>query len=420
MIFTSVTGKYYAGKRSVSQGATLSIPDENHILIKTDELEFLIPKNDITISDKIGSIPRRVSWGDSAYIVCDDNQAFADFTKALNLKEGSLVSSLENKALFASVALVIIFASVMFMVFWGIPKASYQIAHSLPDSIYDSASEKVIEQLDDFYLSTSTLTIERQEELRAYFLEEGDPQFDIHFRDMDGMPNAFSVPGGDIVFTDALVELAETDEELLAVYFHELGHSLERHSEQMAIQQSSWAVLLIFLTGDVSGVTDLLFTIPLVLNQMSFSRHFEREADDIAFDKLVEHGHNTQSFSDILTRLSEYNFYDYEQCYDDGEEIECETVENLECNYDLEESDIEQGDIEENTLEKTLAEKTMTDSDGTSDDVTSDEESIEDTQTSTQITEEDTHSSWGFLFDYLSTHPPTKERIERFEEHAHE
>jgi Zn-dependent protease with chaperone function len=45
----------------------------------------------------------------------------------------------------------------------------------------------------------------------------------LHFRKMD-QPNALALMSGDIIFTDAFIDLAENNEEVLAVFFHEIGH----------------------------------------------------------------------------------------------------------------------------------------------------------------------------------------------------
>ncbi|MEB3735127.1 M48 family metalloprotease [Halopseudomonas pachastrellae] len=46
----------------------------------------------------------------------------------------------------------------------------------------------------------------------------------VHFRSAPALgANAFALPGGHLVFTDAMVELAQHDDELVAVLAHEAG-----------------------------------------------------------------------------------------------------------------------------------------------------------------------------------------------------
>ncbi len=41
--------------------------------------------------------------------------------------------------------------------------------------------------------------------------------------------NAFALPGGIVIVTDQLMQLAEHDDEILAVLAHEIGHVKHRH-----------------------------------------------------------------------------------------------------------------------------------------------------------------------------------------------
>jgi predicted Zn-dependent protease len=53
-----------------------------------------------------------------------------------------------------------------------------------------------------------------------------------------GMINAFAMPGGKIGVYTALLELAETPDQLAAVMGHEIGHVIARHSaERMSTAQ---------------------------------------------------------------------------------------------------------------------------------------------------------------------------------------
>lgn len=391
----SIQGKYYNGQRSVSQDATITFLEPNQIIIQTPDTKISLHLSDLKVSDKIGSIPRKFSWnekrneksGESGYVVCEDSAQLHEFLKSLDHKNGSWVNRLERNLPIAIVSLLAVFAMVVSGLMWGLPYAAYHVAHNLPDSIYEASSEKVLAQLDDFYLETSTLTVERQAQLRSYFLSEGNPEFEIHFRGMGGIPNAFSIAGGDIIFTDALVEMSESDEELLAIYFHEMGHSQERHSEQMVLQQAGLSVILIFLTGDVTGVGDLLVSLPLFLNQMAHSRKFERQADDISFEQLVEHGHDPQVFADILLRITDWG-YGGDDCDEDysssTDTMSIETV-NL---------------------------------DDATDTMTAEVACSESSSTTTEtVVDEDDGDSW---LGYLSSHPVTGERIKRFEDYSKE
>jgi Zn-dependent protease with chaperone function len=57
------------------------------------------------------------------------------------------------------------------------------------------------------------------------------------------------------------------------------------------------------LTGDLVSVTSLAATLPTVLVNASFSREFEREADDAAIVWMRSAGVPPQRYAEILGRL---------------------------------------------------------------------------------------------------------------------
>jgi predicted Zn-dependent protease len=117
------------------------------------------------------------------------------------------------------------------------------------------------------------------------------------------MPNAFALPGGTIVVTDEMVAAVGSDDELLAVLAHEIGHVRGRHAMRLVLRSSGLAVLLTALAGDAVGVTFLAVALPTMLLQSGYSRQFEAEADDYAFAHMKRHGVSPQAFADVMRRL---------------------------------------------------------------------------------------------------------------------
>jgi len=190
--------------------------------------------------------------------------------------------------------------------FWGIPAAANYLAFKIPDSVSEAAAEQTITTIDNTWVSESDLPLERQEELSAYFRSVDDYPPKILFRDGNKIgANAFALPGGYVVFTDQLVLLAESDAELLGVYLHEVGHARLKHAEISVLQSSGWLVLLTLITGDVSGVSETLFTLPVTLGQLAFSRDMELEADDFAVRALVASGREPEPLAAMLERMEQ-------------------------------------------------------------------------------------------------------------------
>ncbi len=117
--------------------------------------------------------------------------------------------------------------------------------------------------------------------------------------------NALALPDGKIIFTDELVALSQNDLELLAIFVHEVGHVAHRHVLRRVIQDSLLAVLVLMMTGDVSSASSLVYAIPSLLLELSYSREFESDADDFAYEFLVQNEIETIHFANIMTRLME-------------------------------------------------------------------------------------------------------------------
>ena len=68
-----------------------------------------------------------------------------------------------------------------------------------------------------------------------------------------------------------------------------------------------WAMLLTFvvvlITGDVSSASSLVLAMPALLLELSYSRGFEHEADDFAYEFLIEQNLDTAHFARIMKRL---------------------------------------------------------------------------------------------------------------------
>jgi len=166
----------------------------------------------------------------------------------------------------------------------------------LPVAADVRVGQGVLATMDRFFLEESALDPARQAEITARFegLVRASPDegfsLRLHFRRMGGVPNAFAIPGGDVVVTDTLVELVEHPEELDSVLLHEIGHVHERHGMRHAIQASAITLVVSLLLGDVGGLGELATAVPIFLLQSSYSRKSEREADEYAFARMLKTG----------------------------------------------------------------------------------------------------------------------------------
>ena len=91
--------------------------------------------------------------------------------------------------------------------------------------------------------------------------------------------NAHALPGGNVVIFKGLLERTRTPEELAGVVAHELQHVLRRHTTRAVIQDASTGLLLMALTGDVTGPLAYGLQTARTLGELRYSRRAEDEAD---------------------------------------------------------------------------------------------------------------------------------------------
>ena len=91
--------------------------------------------------------------------------------------------------------------------------------------------------------------------------------------------NAFALPGGYVVVFTALMQKAESADEVAGVLGHEISHVLERHGMERLIKQLGLAALVTIVLGDQRGLVGLAQQLGMELVTLKFSREQETEAD---------------------------------------------------------------------------------------------------------------------------------------------
>ncbi len=195
-----------------------------------------------------------------------------------------------------AMALLALLALVLALWRWGAPLAGQGTALLLPQSSEQALGAKILAGLDEQWLKPSRLDAAEKERWRRHLeqlLRSGGsalPEHRLVFRAVDKSigPNAFALPGGTVVITDALLEaLKDDDSALLGVIAHELGHVRHRHALRLVVQSGVLAAALGLVVGDFSS---LLALAPSALAQQAYSRDFEREADREALAMLQAAG----------------------------------------------------------------------------------------------------------------------------------
>jgi Zn-dependent protease with chaperone function len=199
---------------------------------------------------------------------------------------------------------------------WGTPWAATQVTRQVPLEWETAFTARALQDLDQRWLKPSKLPAARQAQLRERFdslarqIEPAmrrygnyAPRLSLSFRSGLGA-NAFALPGGTIVMTDALVEAASAqglgDDALVGVLAHEIGHVMHRHTTRMIVEQGVLNVGLGLALGDVSM---LVSTGSSLLTGMAYQRGHETEADCFAAALMRKAQLPTVPMADLLLAL---------------------------------------------------------------------------------------------------------------------
>ncbi len=297
--------KFFDGETAGSVPAKLTLLG-NHLQVVIDGEHRSLGIHELELIEPIGSGAWIVELENGASIRIDDD-AFGQLLSEARGDSG-FVRKLERSWPWAVVALVVAIVSTWALLTFGVPAGARYVAFALPDDASEILSNDSMELLDRVLFSPSELPKEEQDRVRVLFeqIQATNDEFGryrLEFRASSIGANAFAVPGGIVVMTDEMVELAESDAELLAVLAHEVGHLYNRHSLRIVLQNSASALIIASITGDLSSITALSATVPTVLMQAKYSRDFEREADEFSFAYLESAGLDPGALSELLMRL---------------------------------------------------------------------------------------------------------------------
>jgi peptidase M48-like protein len=278
------------------------------IHIVGEGLRLEVPLARVRVDSPVGGTRRSLHLPEGAQLQTDDHVAVeALFPRSHALERW--VHVLERRWPYALAAMALTAAFAWWAVVDGLPRAAKVAAGFVPPAVEEKLGEETLGFIENRLCKPSALPAARQETLQRRFatltkgLDDGYA-YRLLPRDCRRIgPNAFALPGGAVLITDALVKLAKRDDQISAVLAHEVGHVRGRHGLRMALQAAGLAALAAALFGDATSITALATTLPVAVLQNGYSRELENEADEYAFSRLKETGISPRAFAEIMKLL---------------------------------------------------------------------------------------------------------------------
>lgn len=235
---------------------------------------------------------RQILLPDGGVLACADPAAYDSWLSGSGRRHG-LIPRWQQNGWMALLTLALLVATLFAGWRWGVPLGADLAVRWLPEPVDEQVGRRVLDELDRHVLKPSTLTWAQRRAVFDRFAIAVDMALDrralpkltpFHLEFRQGGPrfgpNALALPGGTIIVTDEMVRLLEDDPRaLVGVLGHELGHVKHRHGMRLTLRASAVGLATTVLVGDFSVA---LASAPALLAQQSYSRDFEREADDYA------------------------------------------------------------------------------------------------------------------------------------------
>ena len=310
----SLPARYYDGcsaaARSVRLRLEVDARHEARLIVEGPEPVLNVPLASLELEASVGRAHAPIALPDGSTLELLDPGAFASAVAALGHRpRGAWLQALEGRLAWAVGALAVVVLLGWSLLHFVVPALADRAVALIPASIDRELGTGGLELLDRGVFRRSQLPLGRQRALRRAFAEVAttlnvNPAPTLEFRGGGVLgPNAFALPAGIVVLTDELAAIAEHDDELRAVFAHEIGHVQGRHALRVMLRNSASALLMVGLLGDAGAASALLAGVPTALVHASYSRSFEREADDVAREWMAAAGVPTSRLRDLLARI---------------------------------------------------------------------------------------------------------------------
>ena len=314
----AVAGRWHPPSSSRGVAASMRIDADGVVSLADAEGHLLKEATlvSVEVSPRVGSIPRRLTFGDGAVFETDDNDG-VDRALAPLRRGAGLIHNLElfRPRLAIFVVLVIALAAGIYR--YAVPLLVEVAIAATPPVVPRLLSQSALVSLDQTVLSESKLDEPSRAALTEGFagLAANTPRgaggYKLNFRDGGSIgPNAFALPDGNLVLTDQLVTMMKDDREaVFGVLAHEIGHVEREHSLRQLYRAAGVTGLVLLIGGDIGNGAEDILVQGAALMSLSYSRRQEAEADRYSVELMHRAGRDPAALARFFEALRD-RFHD--------------------------------------------------------------------------------------------------------------
>ncbi len=269
------------------------------------------PLSQLKISDKLGNTPRQLTFSNQDRLTLASTPQIDQWLRADSNTPD--VSQLEKSKRAIALSVVLVPLLLLGIFKYLLPQLAITFAEHVPASVVSLASRHTLLAMDKTILEPTTLP----EQVRQQYITDwtqtltrlslDNTNYRILFRQSDVMKaNAFALPDGTIVITDAMVQLVKDSPDLLrAILLHEIGHVEHKHSMRLVAQTLISTVVISTVFGDLSTIVEVFTGSATTVLQNSFSQELEWQADNYALSQLDRLDLPRENFALAMEKLQQ-------------------------------------------------------------------------------------------------------------------
>jgi len=297
--------KYFDGQSSVSHQVTLSTNE------KIDELRlqcadgssFIWYADDLNFEQYGNCLEIRNKQFSGAFLQIKDEAFSKQFLEAMKRKNKvdlhhRILSIGFPKIVGIAVAMLVL---IVLSYFYFLPPIAEKSAALLPESFDMTLGDSFVHSFlrENKIDAEKTRTLER---LTAQIDFENTKPLHFVVVESDEI-NAFALPNGHVVVYSGILNKMQNVNELAALCAHEAVHVNNRHSTKMLCRNLAGYLFISLLFSDVNGIMTILVDNAQQLHTLSYSRKFEREADEQGLKIMMNNHIDPNGMVELFAQL---------------------------------------------------------------------------------------------------------------------
>lgn len=258
--------------------------------------------DEITADVVSGRMSLHLKTNKVSSLIIEDNLFRENFFRQFNRKGEGLYQKLIHAGALVHISiaaglLAILICSYFFFIPWLADRAVNFIPISYDEKLGNTVYKNIISNVKIDGVQTETvnefaskINFHTTGKLRFIVVESNDV-------------NAFALPDGSIIINTGILRKMTNYKQLAALMGHEAAHYTLRHSMRSLSRSLSGYILISLITTDVNGIMAVMADNANQLNNLSFSRSFESEADKRGFETLTSNRIDPNGMTELFKIL---------------------------------------------------------------------------------------------------------------------